>query len=175
MKTLIPIDRTTIVRNRNAGSTITFFPGFSSVTFTCDKHYPVLYDESKYTLTSWSSNPDEPVTGTVIVPMDNEILKELKSIKAEISISNNMLEVDHFPIPEYDYEYTNVLLTCSECNRKFMYTELQSEESLDAFSATVCPRCGEWDCVNIKHESIDDVLKEMTEEEKANITYNAKD
>lgn len=55
-----------------------------------------------------------------------------------------------WPCPEWIYEFEPLAVTCNECGAQFDYGELQSDSGSDAdsYSDTVCPKCGEWNCVD---------------------------
>ncbi len=57
----------------------------------------------------------------------------------------------------YSFEYEDTGVECNGCGSKFLHNELESDD--DGYSSTVCPKCGESDCCDIKYQSLSDFRK----------------
>ena len=88
--------------------------------------------------------------------------------------SRNLIETDSLnPEPKYLYEYINQEVECKKCKQKFSFEELQSDyitlgNDGETFSDEVCPKCGEWWCVVIQYETIEQALDEKKGETNEN-------
>ena len=60
------------------------------------------------------------------------------------------------PEPRFLFEYEPTEVECKECHEKFLHTELRSDSMGDDYSDRICPRCGCWDCCDIKFEELED-------------------
>jgi len=59
------------------------------------------------------------------------------------------------PEPGFLFEYEPTMVECSECHQKFLHTELRSDSFDDgSYSDTICPKCGAWNCCEIKYERL---------------------
>lgn len=70
------------------------------------------------------------------------------------------------PVPEYDYGYIQLMVTCENCKAMFDSCELESYDDDDnwapAEKACICPKCGYPECCpEIEEEELtDDMVKE---------------
>jgi len=98
-------------------------------------------------------------------PISEELLikllyHEISEIVLEQSMSRPITTVRSM-IPEPNYLYTHIdqSIECSSCHSQFPYQQLKSDAiSLgcdEAWSNTICPVCGNWDCCDISFEHVD--------------------
>ena len=92
---------------------------------------------------------------------DLEILKAVEGFK--------ILSVDYYiptrtmwsmtPEPEFLFEYENTNITCYLCRESFSWRDLDSDyHGNDVWNDTICPKCGTWDCCELKFEKLEDIV-----------------
>ena len=155
MKFFIKIDRRTIKKNPNAGSTMTYIPTDQTCTFKYDgnKLPDYLVDGKNCHITNWNI---ESISGTLIYPIEKylfqKIMEDEKLITLEIE--QGIQEIEHLPEPEYFYKYKKTKVKCNECGSEFCHDQLEADSCMDAYSNTICPVCGMWECCDIEYENI---------------------
>lgn len=164
---IVRIDRSTLKRNPRAGATMTPIqvrPTESVVT--------IRRGRANYTL---SSCGEVRIDGTRLIGnficreaigegYDPAIFGEVRQWEIEQSevltsrVDAGMEFVEHRPEPQWLFDYLPTLVTCRECGETFDAMELQSDAQVvsddgdEAFSSEVCPKCGAWDCCDLKYE-----------------------
>ena len=71
--------------------------------------------------------------------------------------------------PKYFYSYSDTMVQCNSCLKKFDYAELELDwiDYLDARTDTKCPFCEAWDCCEIEYEKLsEEILKGIYESNK---------
>jgi len=159
MKFLIKIDRKTVKKNPNAGSTRDILPGIRTTEFEYrGEKLPIyLKDKVNCYITGMRvvGNNIVILFGTIIEPISSKIIKEaVKDKRLSISMHQDTITVDHFPEPDYFYEYRKTKVQCDKCGEWFDHNELQSDDFMDCYSDRICPLCKEWDCCQLKYESL---------------------
>lgn len=160
MKYLIPIDKTSIKENKDAGSTFTHVYSGDETKFTCDKlpyFFETAIPDSNYQLTSYEIDDNGDIINCegYIFNYDyvvNRCLKE--KIPINIVTKVNYTTINHPPISKYHYNYQPIEITCSECGEKFLNTELLDNDNDEYFNDRVCPKCGAEDCCELEYEKI---------------------
>lgn len=189
MKHIIPIDRSTIKRNDRVGSTSTQVPGVTTTTLhmvfqhsdecvasnLCDEIKNDAEAFGLHVLRSGTKDFGERTYEVEIVVTSEIKMLELfprwgKIIESRGGVpdlSKSFCEWDrpcslcrHAPILPYSYSHVSIELICGKCLAKFPHTDLSSDSCGDAWSNSICPVCGEWECCEIEFEQI---TKEMAE------------
>lgn len=141
--TFIPIDRTSIRRNKHAGQTNFDIPGRTRIIrhVIADGFYRKYVNDQEV---QWCTH-DGPSREWTEHELDVE----------EISLMR--------PVPTWSYSYVPTEVQCRECGAKFPHTELDEDDfGGDNLIKHICPKCGEGDCCDIEYEKIDDALKQFT-------------
>ena len=159
----ILIDLSSIKRNENAGQTTTVLPGRKTVSFEAYQLPEYFKHEENCIINQWTEieGIKKDFKGIII---SEELIQKCIDEKPDVNISVDIERqyINHFPIPEYSYEYENTKVVCDSCEKEIMTKDLESEEFYDGeddyFSDTVCPICGAFDCCDLIYESIEDAL-----------------
>lgn len=181
---LIRIDRNTIKRNPNAGSTQTLIPGNATFKFTFDVPFyeteidfdnlnntkGLPYDEFKLGVNCnlVSVSVDNDIATLVIAATSNElpdlVSNGFRPKGVSLSMDRNVTVCDHSPEPDYFYEYEPAMIECMHCGHEFNHNELSSDSFLvgddfdEIFVQDICPNCNAGDCCEYEYEKIEDVL-----------------
>jgi len=179
MKYFIKIDGRTIKKNKDAGLTVSDYQGLKSCTFSCINKLPDLLIEGEncfITEYSIDSNNNKIISGVlngeVTIDFIDECKKNdsVKETKFELELHQESRRIEHFPIPEYSFEYCNVLIKCNNCNNEFYINDLTSDFYFEGgceccgnsvYNYKVCPRCDGWDCCELEYEEIEDAIKRL--------------
>lgn len=157
---LVKIDRSTIKRNERAGETQSTFVGLRSGSRTLRTNesgrgkteYQVQVGENEWFTQRCEITPwPHPESALGIADHREDVQLET---------------VGHMPIPTWSYQYVPTPVTCSNCGKTFMHTELDSDSSSDGeggdvFVDDICPNCGTPDCCEVVFEKIADALKDV--------------
>jgi len=171
-KYFIPIDRTTVRANPNAGKDYTEFPGNQTLTVHFTKQIPDDLEElfviTQMGFPDFGSEDDDITHGTWATANGSvidagEYLLGLDHDKYPCSIKkeHDTIRSYHGVHGKYLHSYTPTQVMCSNCGTTFLHTELQSDSHYDGYSGYLsmddgCPSCGEWDCVELEYESINE-------------------
>lgn len=163
MKQLIKIDKTSIIKNKNAGDRSTVIKGNQHITFSGSGEIPnQLIDDDNFHITNIEYENDDVIHYSGVIDyFDDNIYFKLKedkiNIKVNINISNNIIH--HEPISKYKYRFDdNTVITCDYCGEELTYGQLLEFDSDDYYNDKVCPHCGEHDCVQLRFEKIENVI-----------------
>ncbi len=161
MKTLIPINRSSIKKNPNAGQRVYYVAGHPSIELT------KIYKRGKnWVREEWwgLSIKDCELEGAIL--SRQEVITSIEkpaSWGPELSLTRKQpVETIHTlsPEPRFHYSYKDTPLACDSCQWIFLNSELcsDSRDGYDdwGYSDTVCPRCGEWDCCELEYEKLTD-------------------
>ena len=188
MKYKILVDLESIKENKDYGSQVTIIPGDTQYNIKC-KYLPKWIEDNSdmnwvidqmngnihtkrdytkiFTITGFSYD----MSGVIVDPqieinyMDDKIRDKIfelaKELKYGISFSSSipMIEIHHWPISKYYYNYTNPVIKCNHCSKKFRFNDLQSDFEDDYYIIDICPRCGKEYCVDYEYEKIEDAIK----------------
>lgn len=146
---IIPIDRSTIRKNPNAGNTIYTIPiGTQECTRTeyygdRVKEYAV-YSASEVLILDRPRQEGDLQSGTISC-------KYLQPTQVVHTLT---------PEPAYFYKYENPTIECEYCKSQFKHIELKSEWFDDGdygshYMKNICPVCHEKDCCEIEFEKLD--------------------
>jgi hypothetical protein len=167
MKYIVPINLKSIKKNLDAGKTTGCIPTGMDIVFKA-KEIPAFWGEDgkDYVIESISSkirienNIEYKYEGSIINPLLVDKCKEQKVKGVFINIKYNYATIEHFPEPLYLYTYKDIKIKCDYCKKIFKASELKVDSGdCGSFSATICPKCGQWDCCDIKYENIKEALK----------------
>lgn len=159
---LIKIDRKSIKKNPNAGNTVTRIRGHREATFTVTGELPDYLEEDKnmyvssWTLTAGSNDIDIRNCALIDFDIFDKLSKEPNVTNLQMTQSGEAFH--HAPEPKHHYKHKDTQVQCCDCKEKFKRSKLESQSYDSDYSNTVCPKCGEWDCVNLKYEKIEDAI-----------------
>ena len=159
MTYLIEINKKSIRKNKDAGSTVTHLPGPTKITFEAE-FMPASFIDDKNCYIQESTIIEGKLTrvsGTILDPA----LVNTKNVS--FTWTQNPHIIQHQPIPEYSYKYKNVRIKCCHCKKSIYSADLDfdvfyygaSEYLLD----NICPICHQADCCDLEYESIENALK----------------
>lgn len=154
----IKIDRSSIKKNPNAGSTVSYIQGKDCATFTVKGELPDCLSVGKNCIIiSLQENKYEKIYhGRLISEGVIDELIKLKNVLVERHFTN--MPIYHDPIPEYSFEYENVEVICEYCHQRFMSDDFLIEDDGDYFTYNGCPKCGAYDCCgHVTYEKIEEV------------------
>jgi len=95
----------------------------------------------------------------------SEILQKLSKKYGPISIEMNRSHErmrSLAPDPDFLFNYKSTKVTCTNCNKQFYHTKLQSDyiytEEGEIYSNKICPHCETWDCIedNLDFETLEE-------------------
>jgi hypothetical protein len=147
MKTLIPIDRSTIRVNPHAGQSMFFTPGPTVVT-----EVKVYLSPKGWVREIWVGTGIEGghlANGQLHDQRTSETAERPDEWIASLSCSQYFNQHHMIsPLGRFLFEHQDIELSCEDCEAKFKYSELQSDSSFDddLYCETICPRCGAWFC-----------------------------
>lgn len=157
MKTFkINIDKSSIKKNKNAGSTVTNIPTNKEIYFSCKSLPSNFIDKQNVIITEYYLNDDGKFIDCEGIILDESLLDNIPP-NVKINIQFNHYTVYHQPIAKYSFEYENPLISCSECDEYFYFNELLENDNDEYYSNTVCPKCGEIDCCKIEYQNINEI------------------
>lgn len=173
MKFFIPIDPNSVKKNPRAGSTRTRVQGNDWIEWSCRapsvEVARSLDNANNFSFTghTGSSAFTFDVSGFYFDGADDEHAKKITAYLESNGCSDITLIfkdgsrlVNHFPEPAWFYSYAPTEVQCQECEAKFLHTDFSSDSSGDdAYSNTICPLCGEWDCCDVEFEQLSCVTK----------------
>lgn len=174
---LIKIDRSSIRKNKDAGSTLTYVPTRWSSSFDYKgKIKPIVDGQEEwfaiesnllrhgvdYVLTD-IHNVDQnllgEVSGQFIKPFDFNVIKKIGGF-SNILETRELAKIQHRPIQQYSFRYEDVELTCLSCKKPTLKSQIENyidEESGDSYD--LCPNCLSLDSFEpVEFEEIDTVI-----------------
>jgi hypothetical protein len=178
MKFVVTINRETFRRNPNAGKTSTLVSGIKTAILTaygprCNVGENL---EEGWMLVDCRSEGGVPSQSTYVCSGDGALKKLLEvllkngvdSDQIRYDINQRVCKVDRSSEPEFIFEYNDIEISCRRCESRFPISKLESDYvvygdgiSGDAFSDSICPKCGEWDCCDLEYEKPEEVAKEL--------------
>lgn len=163
MKTLIPIDLSTIRQNPNYGKGIIYAEGRRRFFVSAVNPLPKKLERS-FILTSYTEGGAEGI-GTyeyeAIGPVDPGMVDALKKKGATLTIQASHREIDNSLAPEYYYGYLNITVECGNCHAFIPAEMIEREYGDEGGSYDTCPECGEIDTFSYEYERIEDALKRL--------------
>lgn len=166
------INLKSIKKNPNAGQSIYHVAGPTTTTISFQCASRELLDRlnsDEIRVISFKGEEDMGIQVEALGCGDMDSLKaQLDAIRARsISIvqDHNIQQINSmFPEPEYNYKHLNSKVTCNGCMKSFPMSELKEdgdddyENNTHWYSDTICPKCGEIDCCELKFETITEAL-----------------
>ncbi len=152
----IKIDRRTLKKNPNAGSTVSYIPGITEATFEYKgKELPNYLKDGGNCIATEVDYENNIIQGRLLQALDNKLFAKMqKDENINVNINREMQELKHLPEPDYFYKYRKTKVQCDECMVWFDHHKLLSDEIMDVYSDRVCPECGSFDCCQLKYESL---------------------
>jgi len=154
MKFLIKIDRRTVKKNPNAGSTVSYLPGVKSAEFEYHgKELPDYLIEDENCIVTEINYGENILRGIITEPLTKKLVKYVLADDAcNISMEQGIERMEHLPEPNHFYKYRKTKVQCDACKGWFDHNTLQSDDIMDCYSDRICPLCREWDCCQLKYE-----------------------
>lgn len=155
---IIKIDRSTIKKNSNAGSTRSYLQGPYHATFAIESDdIPAWLLKAPFYPTEWS---EREMRGEISGKITEEMIEKFKTVKGlTVNIHREPIVIDHFPEADYFYEYKETKLKCKFCKNKIDVDDIE-EDWLDDIPVMVCPVCRHINTFpDYKYEKIGDVIK----------------
>src|SRR5688572_5847307 len=118
---VIKIKKSSIKKNPNAGETQTFIPQAWDTTVEYKGELPKFLDGLVHVISEMRVSNEEPEYELRFIepPIKAMVDKLIKTKRACVNQTRDFHVIESmFPEPEYNYEYHNPLLTCSNCNSK---------------------------------------------------------
>ena len=161
----IKILRSSIKKNPNAGSTVTYIKGLKTATFEIKGNIPDLVKEVPFFITEYQIEADSMIfaRGSINGPIEPETLALwIKNIpNLNINIDQGINRIEHMPEPNYLFEYETKELECEECGTFSNILHISMEDGLPE-----CPSCFRWGTFpEYEYEGIDEALKDVKVED----------
>ena len=156
---IIRIDRETIKKNPNAGSTQSHMQGLREVTFKIESdNIPEWFHKDPFYPTEWEIGK---MKGLISGAITDEMIEKFKGVKGlSVDIKCNPITIEHTPAPDYFYDYEQTTLKCKHCKNKIAVDEIECDWILDEYEVEICPICKQENTFpKYKYERIEDVLK----------------
>lgn len=162
---IIPIKKSSIKKNPDAGKTEYSFFGGSTITGTWKGKMPKWLENKVHVLSA-----SYPITSDTEYEFQMDRIDEAL-IKKITQSGNGTINIEHhynhttsmWPEPEYTFEYHNPLIECSECSKQVRFKDIKSgciiNEEGEEFNADECPSCGSLDSFKYRLQRIDEVQK----------------
>lgn len=174
---LIKIDRSTIRRNKDAGSTVSYVPTKWTCSFDYKGKVVPIVDEVQndwfaidtdllnhnedYLLTEVIHGDQDLVVearGCFTKPFDYEVVRKVEGI-SNISEQYERVKVEHPPIPKYSFKYEDVEVTCQFCRKSTLMREVEVYVDGAGESHEMCPLCLSLDSFEqVEFEDIESVV-----------------
>lgn len=161
---IIKIDRSSVTKNPNAGSTSFVVMGAQEITFSFKGDFPDYLTDGENCFVKTAVH--SPLGDSYECYLNDHSLLEklLADVKMSVNINKNNQVIHHLPEPKYLFKYEQKNVQCSECKQMVPYN-LIVRDSFDDDEwnyHSLCPKCNKYDTFpEIEYESIDDVLKEL--------------
>lgn len=161
--TLIEIDKSTIVKNPNAGQTRSYLPGMLETTGVCYGELPAWLKDS-VEISSMRVEDGELVEtefyfNDTLERRHIEAVKVCRKPRIQITCERQYITCDSaFSEPSHKYKYLNTPVECDNCGKKVPYNSIDTEDDWEGYTHDVCPYCKDIDTFEYKLQSITDVL-----------------
>lgn len=160
----VNIELSSIKKNKDAGQTTTVIPGRKTVSFEAYQLPEYFKHEENCIIYEWTEidGIKKDFKGVII---SEDLIQKCIEEKPNVNISFDFehQHINHFPIPEYSYDYENTKVNCNNCGKEIFTKDLKADEFWDGeneyYSNEICPECGALDCCDLIYESIEDALK----------------
>jgi len=161
---IIKIDRTSIKRNPNAGSTRTYLQGLKDTSFKIKSgKIPkwLLKDPFYPTDQRIENNIVIELEGKINGPITDKMIEKFKTVKGlSINILCEPIIIDHFPEPDYLFEYEKTKLKCKHCKNKVDVDAIETDWIMDEYEVEICPICQQENTFpKYKYEKIENAIK----------------
>lgn len=176
MSILVKIDRSSVVKNPDAGKTRTTILQGQRITFEyTGKELPeylpdidimdLMNQPSRdYVVTELGNDGKKYSLRGRIFNSDCDFAKSMKKDRrAVMYMDNDFIHYDHLPLDKYLYKYENTQLKCEECGKIVNYDDIDQDCDDDSgYCYDECPVCHAHDSFgDIDLEKIEEVVKEL--------------
>lgn len=154
----IKIDRSSILKNKNAGNNIyQYVNGPPEITTTIVAQVGCWPERwQKFTFLNQLFIRQEDVDA----PEDGQLQLSRQQTQQVSTLYTLSGEPSHF------FKYEDTEIQCGRCHNVFDSDLLESDSDEDAdgnyyHSETICPKCHAWHCCEVQYEKLDDIPKEV--------------
>ena len=178
----IRIDGRTLRKNPTPPGVKKYIPGRKTITATIYGSVPDYVKNSD--ACRWQSTQFDSEHGAINVysieslHMAEKIVDQIrdKKLTADLDVWQDKIDVTTDNEQPYFYNYINQTLKCVHCGAELKYKELEHRYSDcgEYFITKICPHCGESECVDIDHESVNAYLL-RTGKKESDIPYAKED
>jgi hypothetical protein len=166
---IIKIDRSSIKKNENAGSTTTKVAAHWTYEVELKSLPPseLIAEKGAFikriSYRDMEHGVDTPmIDSCTVVINDPKLIEEFAKLPdAIIKQENNYVDFKHSPIPKYSFDYENSEIECDSCGAKVKREDIISDVAGDwyyEFSYEECPHCGEIDTFEYEFEEFDESM-----------------
>ena len=138
---LIKIDKKTIRKNPNAGSTVTYISRGCSAEFEIKGHIPKFIHKSPFYIEEWKKEDGifTYVRGKIIGAVEQKHLDKAPNL--HVTIHNDIVTINHLPEPDYFFSYKETYLECKHCKNKVEVNDEIELDWEDGYEVNFCPIC----------------------------------
>lgn len=162
----VKINIDSIQKNPNAGNEITHIPGAIEWSFRAKVLPSYFVDGINCIIREWGINPTtgkmQDVIGYITSAKLLDRIAHEQPSGLQLQMDRDILRVEHFPEPEYFYEYEDTRVICDHCGEILHIKDLRDDSFWDGGEVyllmDICPNCGESPAVELEYESIDEAI-----------------
>jgi hypothetical protein len=167
MSIVIKIDPASIKKNPNAFKTTSYVKnGPREIRFSYDKiskadflqlkHLSDLHDD--VILRSYNISHNGSYHSVSGLCLHEQALERLPKEDLSYEINDNVQVFEHYPEPEYLYNYLPTKVKCRNCKKMILHSAIANDCDDDGCCWTVCPNCSGIDTFEFEYQQIDDVI-----------------
>lgn len=152
-KIMIPIDRSSIRRDRRAGETSSVISGDPTIIITIERNgLRAIYESSgklscsggvvrgEAILNEWTSDGGEaePKQSILFLIEGDKLfnLTDGSELARSFTVRSNSVMIEHSPIPEYLFRYADPRIECQQCGKEPLASSYRDGDDFDC-----CPFC----------------------------------
>lgn len=155
---LIKIDKKTIRKNPNAGSTITYLSVGCNVEFEIEGNIPEFIHKSPFYIEEWEkvNGIFTYIRGKIIGAVEQKYLDKAHNL--HLIIHNDIITINHLPEPNYFFSYKKTYLECKNCKTKIEVNQIENDYEKD-YLIQICPVCNAMNSFpEYKYQTIEEVI-----------------
>lgn len=155
---LIKIDKKTIRKNPNAGSTVSYISNGYSAEFEIEGHIPKFIHKPPFYIEEWKKEDGifTYVRGKIIGAVEQRHLDKAPNL--HLIIHNDIITINHLPEPDYFFSYKETYLECKHCGSKIEIDQIVTDYE-DDYQIQICPACNAMNSFpKYKYQTIEEVL-----------------